>query len=644
MSATTQSAVRRGAEDRITRVRAISGSGGPFFASAPLSVALVGPDGVGKSTVIRTATEWIACELPGMTVIVRQWRPGLLPSLSSLLGRPENVRQNQGPRRESGRFHAVRLFYYYFDFLLGRLFKDCSSLSKSALIIYDRCALDMAVDPVRFGLRSFRGTRLLWKLVPKPDLLILLYDSPDRIWQRKREINQNEMADQLGIWLRYVCEDQVHAVIRVDAEPQEISLRVQDLLIQTFLRKHERACTAMANESSPLSCIKSICGDEGESGQHLTEFCIVPRASAPRLLIPLKTRKTAANSLGVYNPLRPAARWSTRLLKAALGAGLAQPLLRDRALLHVHLEEHLKWVFGSSRIASSISIGTPGEQQKPVLQVMDADGRVLGYAKVGWNPQTIRLVQNEEISLRKLKGVRFSTAKIPEVVHAGWWKGNYVLVQRNSGPGLQRAVRGIDHRHIDFLVDLYRSANPCELSLRDVPWLTEADSAAIRNEGFHYYLHLLQQAAQYCRDRAGDRHIPCGRAHGDFTPWNIRACGGDLLVIDWEYAVDARPVGWDLFHFLIETAVELQDETPGNIYRMLLHPSPKNRMIRCYFECLGVSGHWIRPALVCYLAAALKESLCLHGQNLSAKDETLRRTWGVLLNLLCYDQSTAEGI
>ena len=164
---------------------------GELACKRPLRIALVGPDGVGKSTAIGILQQWFHEELPQVSFEVRQWRPSLLPDLGVFIGKPSTPVKKTPPRRKPGHFHLVRLFYYFLDFLIGAWWKDRVRAPAASLIVYDRCALDMYVDPVRFALRSRFGTRLLWKLTPRPDLVVLVYDDPERIWQRKRELHRH---------------------------------------------------------------------------------------------------------------------------------------------------------------------------------------------------------------------------------------------------------------------------------------------------------------------------------------------------------------------------------------------------------------------------------------------------------------------
>ena len=101
-------------------------------------------------------------------------------------------------------------------------------------MVYDRCALDMLVDPLRFGLTNSAGVSLVRRLAPGPDLVVLLHDSVERIQARKNELEAAEIDRQQAAWLALAEKGEVHLVLRVQAPPEALAVRVVDHVIDRF--------------------------------------------------------------------------------------------------------------------------------------------------------------------------------------------------------------------------------------------------------------------------------------------------------------------------------------------------------------------------------------------------------------------------
>jgi len=598
---------------------------GSFFGRPAPRLAVLGPDGVGKSTALKLACQWFERYAPFVNVTRRQWRPGLLPPLAALLGRGggEGEESDQRPRRNRGNLQWVRLFYYFLDFLFGAWRKDRNHGGGSRLIVYDRCALDMCVDPYRFALSSKTGTRLLWKVTPRPQTLILLYDDPERIAARKDDLQMHEVAEQLDRWLTLAGQDEVHAVVRVDGPAEEIAARIRDLMIDAFVRHTGRVSAATA---APLPIPSG-------TAENSCEYAVLPSASNPRFLVPLANRKAAAASMSIYHAQRPVARLAKRILTWGLRSGLAQPFLRHRVRLD---QETVASILGSAvgyeNVSFAISRGTPGPNQKPALQVMDHDGRVLGYAKIGWNQRTVRSIRNEEEALRRLEVERFPTAIIPFVQQAREFlsEKSYILVQSTETELRPGATVQPDNRHVQFLAGLH-DLRP---DFGALPTAGLDATVRLRRGGFHYYAHLIEWSREYCAHFA---RVPFGPMHGDFTPWNIRAsAGGKLLVFDWETFESHAPAAWDLFHLIVAGEVEVRGTKPGAIFDSIATPGPVRELIEDYFDRIGANTDLIEPLFVSYLAHSLCAGVLDLGADASDKDCQLQRTWAALLMLMRY--------
>ena len=622
-------------------------------------VALVGPDGVGKSTTIDHVKQQLEGKPPFAGVAVRHWRPNLLPQLAQLnpFNRPV-VRTANRPRRVAGPFGTARLMYYFLDYAFGGWLRDARCSEQLTVVLYDRCALDMAVDPVRFGLRRGRGPMLLWRLCRKPDLVVLLADEPERVRIRKDELTIEEVRAQLRCWFELVAKGAVGAVVRIDAGPEETAERVKDLVIETFLRindgKEAREAVrrellndaerALVSEQDAAGCRPESARAGGRRGEGV-EFRIVPSRSRPRLLIPVGRAALEAGSLRLYNPQTFLARTATAALRVGLRLGAAQPFLSDRVAVNgsqegpsaqrlaLTLLDHLRALFPEDAVAFALSLGTPGRHHKQTILVMDPAGKAIAYVKVGRTREAARLLRNEEEVCRALRASGLKNGHVPRVLHAGCWNGRYLVAFEAEHCASGRSGADPTPRHVEFLVELYRLHCTTAASA----WSEYLGGLRNRIErlarmGFTFYAHLLERALLAC-ERPREVGVSLCMSHGDFTPWNVVANRGGLFVWDWEYGRSSAPVGWDLFHFIVQSGTLIKHRSPPRLYRAVTERGPTRSVIETYFGKVGVDSQLIGALFTLYLIDILSWYLWRDGEALNAESRSLVRSWALMLTL-----------
>ena len=161
---------------------------------------VVGPDGTGKSTLVRHLTDLGRREFPA--VLAMHWRPGLLPGLARLAGRdaPDPVRPHHHPAYGPA-VSLIRLVYYWVDQVAGYWWRIRPWVRRGGLVIMERGYWDILVDPRRYRLGCPPWiVRLLGRLVASPDLTVVLGGDPAVIAARKRELSATEVARQCERW------------------------------------------------------------------------------------------------------------------------------------------------------------------------------------------------------------------------------------------------------------------------------------------------------------------------------------------------------------------------------------------------------------------------------------------------------------
>jgi len=179
-----------------------------FRGNAGFFVAVIGPDGVGKTTLLEAVVsvfgkgvfkDRISIHkdfgiLPQLKVLKRilpakdRFSPNVAASLDTLSGmtKPHSIWMA-----------VVYSTYYFFDFLLGHIVISRAK-GRECLIVADRYFYDY------FFQHTYRNTpwfllKFMARFIPKPDLLLSLSADPMTVQNRKQELTVDEIRRQLGV-------------------------------------------------------------------------------------------------------------------------------------------------------------------------------------------------------------------------------------------------------------------------------------------------------------------------------------------------------------------------------------------------------------------------------------------------------------
>lgn len=213
---------------------------------AGISVALLGTDGSGKSTLSARLVEAPYQNLPFHGMHHRRFSlPGLTPMMrkgrARVFGDDGVVARGPHDKKQHNFLVGlVRLSYTLLRFWIGEFSWVRHRIAKNALIVHDRHLIDVFVDPARLRFKGPRWiSQLIGKLAPQPELVILLDAPAEIVNPRKREVPIEETDRQRHAYLDLV-QGMENAFV-VDA-----SLPVDDLLdevqqiINTFMMDRSR--------------------------------------------------------------------------------------------------------------------------------------------------------------------------------------------------------------------------------------------------------------------------------------------------------------------------------------------------------------------------------------------------------------------
>ena len=291
---------------------------------------------------------------------------------------------------------------------------------------------------------------------------------------------------------------------------------------------------------------------------------VLPSRRHPRLLVPARRRPAAAAVRRYGEPASLPAYLGTRALWLALAAGAGQRFVGDVVRLGAPADAPTIESYLSAQldrdVEVSMHLGTARANRKPVLQLLSPGGSTVGFAKIGTNPLTRRLVRAEQRSLTRLGRAGLDNAAVPSVLHFGTWHGLDVLIlsplpvwhrRRRLQPGqLSGAMREVAQAAGVSVRPL--AASPYWAALRSR--VASADGGADQA--------ALARALAGIGERSGSAELTFGAWHGDWTPWNMACTRQALLVWDWERYTEGVPVGFDVLHCWLQTQVTRRSQAP----------------------------------------------------------------------------------
>jgi thymidylate kinase len=201
-----------------------------------MHVVILGPDGVGKSTLIARLS------LPCFRR-VRQFhfRPGILGKNS-----PTTVTQPHAQPPRSRLASLAKTFYYFADHWLGYVLKTYPAKVRNELVVFDRSFEDVLVDPLRYRLSVGDGlARWLSGLMPRADLTIVLDADPQVVHARKPELDVDELRKQREILQKLADRSARWFLVSACDSPDQVAQVVRQRMVALLAKREERRNPAL---------------------------------------------------------------------------------------------------------------------------------------------------------------------------------------------------------------------------------------------------------------------------------------------------------------------------------------------------------------------------------------------------------------
>lgn len=333
-------------------------------------------------------------------------------------------------------------------------------------------------------------------------------------------------------------------------------------------------------------------------------FLVLPSLKAPRIVVPVSRFKIYRQAFRVHNT----ASFKNRVMK--LGLKYSYPLTRhwrDRIVIPTpaftdFFRELTRRLQHPEKLFAGIYVGTPGKNQKLTWQLMTATGKVVGYAKIGDNPENTSCIKSEFDVCQKLALYEFRNGEFPENMFWGKIGNISVLVQSPLARPSRFTGLNLNEKIILFLAELSRlTGNPSPFgtaeftkkivrSLKTIPVLPG---------------NLVADLMGVIK-RLNAVNVPFGLYHGDFVPYNVRVLKDRLFVLDWEFARQNYPPFFDLFHFLFQGHFQIRGLPVEKIIQKKIWGHRENmQLIKTYANLIQVPPENILDFFKLYLLDAL---------------------------------------
>jgi len=365
-------------------------------------------------------------------------------------------------------------------------------------------------------------------------------------------------------------------------------------------------------------------------------FQAIPSLDNPTWIIPVNNKLVAKSSLEMYQPSKKSVRLLKNILSFSLTMGLS-PLLNNVIIVleplglsedaMTEITKFLSQIYDINNIEMALFTGTPGLTAKKSLQIMNRNtGGIKSYIRIGENPFTKTLLENEMKILKRLKGLSLRSAQIPTVLlYERHFQISFLLISTHRKPGCYY-THHIEASHVKFLGELFKKTLRKMFVSR---WLERNIKIIGENNS-------IIVAIKYIKNIMKNKKIEICMIQGDFTPWNMFFTPeGELFIFDWELArIDGLPY-YDLINFKIKNDILVKHMETSMIFKGL-YSSKFQGLVKSYIEIAGLNSN---IEFKIYLFLYLLRELNLYSKPFTNEKEELNRKVTVkifkdLLNIL----------
>lgn len=204
-----------------------------YFKKHLFTIAILGPDGAGKSTIIDNLLKKIS----GIkkTITLQHLKPVYLNKGNVKKRGVVTDPHAKKPRNSIASF--IKLIVWACESWFYYLF---TKRKNSTLEIFDRYFDDILVDPKRYRCSTnLKLVKLISKLIPRPNLFFVLVANPETIQKRKQEVPFEETESQVHKYTQFSHDQKNSILINTDKDIKQNTNEILSHLVTNMHKKNQ---------------------------------------------------------------------------------------------------------------------------------------------------------------------------------------------------------------------------------------------------------------------------------------------------------------------------------------------------------------------------------------------------------------------
>lgn len=250
-------------------------------------------------------------------------------------------------------------------------------------------------------------------------------------------------------------------------------------------------------------------------------------------------------------------------IKTAFALGLKKQIASGAFTVHYKNELAIEQLLAKNTYDHySIFTGTSG-LNRTLLAELNTNGQSTHFLKMGLNMNASALIKNEHKNLAMLAETTFEHFSIPTSKLLN--EQTQIITNVRSASSSRSNEFGL--LHCKALDEMYKKTS----EEKQLPYqlLKERHDYLISNIRSPHKLKQTNQIARNLKKLVSsiptETMVPVARAHYDFTPWNMFVDKNMLHIYDWELSIQNMPVLFDVFHFVFQKSILIEQKNATDI-------------------------------------------------------------------------------